>query len=447
MLIAARARTSLAIAGAAGTIVAALVMPHQFDPAPIDRGGYCEDGICVEARLPSAILTGEMDHDVAITITARPEPSLARAPLSLVIVIDRSGSMGGKPLADAKQAAARLVDLLAPGDAFSIVTYSSADETVAPIAIASEEAKARARAAIERIVDEGGTCISCGLDRGSRELAASPITGGLRRMVLLSDGQANEGISNRAELAEHAIATAGSGLSISSVGVGLDFDEVTMVRLANVARGNYYFVEDTGALDAMFSRELGGLESTVATDAKLVLTEAPQARIVFAYGYPLGHVGGHAIIPISDLRAGETRKVVVRVHVTPRDTTPVALARVELGWTNPSSGTRLHAGTHAIAEVVDDVAQVADSVDLSTVRAIEGARSAGAFEEASLVYENHGLDAARQVIERRVGEISPYLGEHELLRELTRDTLELLRLAPAAKAKKQLSELAYQLAH
>ncbi len=445
MLIAARARTSLAIAGAAGTIVAALVVHHRFEPAPIDRGSYCEDGICVEARLPSAILTGELDHDVAITITAPHPAADQRPPLSLVIVIDRSGSMGGKPLADAKRAATRLVGLLAPGDAFSIVTYSSTDETVAPIALASDAAKARARAAIEMIVDEGGTCISCGLDRGSRELAASPITGGLRRMVVLSDGQANEGIWNRDELAEHATATAQNGISISSVGVGLDFDEVTMVRLANVARGNYYFVEDTSALDAMFSHELGGLESTLATDAKLVLTSTRNARITEAYGYPLGHVGDQKIIPIADLRAGETRKIVVRMHVTPEGGV-VPLAKIELGWTNPASGARRRAGTQAIAEVVDHIADI--TVDQSALTAIEAGLSARALEEAGRVYELHGADAARQVLELRAGAISPQLdlADAMALHRIHEAALDILRTAPAAKAKKILSENAYKLA-
>lgn len=446
MLIAARARTSLAIAGAAGTIVAALALTRGAAPAPIDRGSYCEDGICVEARLPSAILPGALDHDVAITITAPRAITGERAPLSLVIVIDRSGSMGGKPLVDAKQAAIKLVDRLAPTDAFSIVTYSSADETVAPMAIATEAAKQRARAAIEMIVDEGGTCISCGLDRGNAELAASPLRGGLRRMVLISDGQANEGIWNRDELAEHAVATTQSGISISSVGVGLDFDEVTMVRLANVARGNYYFVEDTSGLDAMFARELGGLDDTLATNAKLVLTESPYARITDAYGYPVGHVGEHVIIPISDLRAGEVRKVVVRMHVTPPEGAAVPLAKVELGWTQPSSGALRRAGTQAIAEVVDNAADLV--VDPSAVAAIEAALMARALEEAGQVYELHGADAARQVLELRAGAISPHLDAASVdhAHQLHDAALELLRAAPASKVKKTFSETAYKLA-
>jgi Ca-activated chloride channel family protein len=265
-------------------------------------------------------------------------------------------------------------------------------------------------------------------------------------MVVISDGQANEGIWNRDELAAHAATTALTGISISSVGVGLDFDEVTMVRLANVARGNYYFVEDTSGLDAMFARELGGLDDTIATNAKLVLTATPHARITDAYGYPLGHVGEHVIIPVSDLRAGEVRKVVVRMRVTPVEGVAVPLAKVELGWTSPASNALRRAGTQAIAELVEDAADLV--VDPSTLAAIEAARTARALEEAGNVYELHGAEAARQVLELRAGAISPHLDaasvDHE--HQLNEAALELLRSAPASKVKKTFSETAYKLA-
>jgi Ca-activated chloride channel family protein len=150
--------------------------------------------------------------------------STVRPPLSLAIVIDRSGSMEGEPLANAKAAAAKLVEQLDEADAFTVVTYSSGDETVVPMTRATDSNKALARDAIARIWDDGNTCISCGIGRGANELGTTPIRGGLRRMVLISDGQANTGLYDRDELAQLATETAARGISISTVGVGLDFD-------------------------------------------------------------------------------------------------------------------------------------------------------------------------------------------------------------------------------
>jgi Ca-activated chloride channel family protein len=159
-------------------------------------------------------------------------------------------------------------------------------------------------------------------------------------MVLMSDGQANEGVYDRGELAQLASDTATHGISISTVGVGLDFDEVTMQRLANVGHGSYYFVEDTANLAAMFSRELGSLSETVASQVGLVLTDGPGARIVEAYGYPMERVGSHAIIPIADLRAGETRKVVLRAQLAPAHTGPLTITELELAWQRIADGER-----------------------------------------------------------------------------------------------------------
>jgi Ca-activated chloride channel family protein len=445
-----RVRTSLALAGAAGTIIAALLL--HVRSAPTNPGDVADDGMRLDARLTSSrILTGAMDHNVAVTIRAPEGVQAARPPLSLAVVIDRSGSMSGEPMANAKAAAARLITQLDNGDAFAVVTYSSGDETVMAMGRATESNKAAARVAIAAIHEDGGTCISCGLTRGATELARTPIRGGVSRMVLISDGQANEGIFDRGELAQLATETAARGISMSTVGVGLDFDEVTMMQLANVGRGNYYFVEDTLNLDAMFSRELGGLAATIATDVRLVLIDAPGARVEEAYGYPIMRSGDHVIVPIADLRAGETRKVVLRVAIAPAATGPMTVTKVELGWRRVVDSVARHATTAARVEVVEDAEEVAASVDSRTVQIVEQALSARALEEASEVYETHGADAAQQVLQLRGATLRAH--KHlapDAVYQLERDNnaaLENIRSVPSAKAQKVNRVKAYELAH
>jgi len=395
-----RARTLLALGAAGATIVAALLLHPQGRP-PAEPPG--DDGMRLSARLTtSRILTGAHDQHLAVTITAPAGRTQTRPPLSVAVVIDRSGSMTGEPMENAKAAAARLVSQLDAGDAFAIVTYSSGDETVTPMTRATDANKAAAMAAIATIDDDGGTCISCGLVRGANELARSPVIGGVQRIVLISDGQANEGIFDRDELALLAADTASRGTSISTVGVGLDFDEVTMTRLADVGRGNYYFVEDTRHLDAMFARELGGLAASVAVDVRLVLAERAGVRIEEAYGYPLTRAGDRVLVPIADLRAGETRKVVLRVHVAARAPGRFDVAALQLGWRRVSDGEQRQATATVRVDVVDDAARVAASVDPSAVDAVEQAQTAHALEEASRVYDTEGAAAAQQVLKRRV---------------------------------------------
>jgi len=455
MLTAHRVRTSLVLAAASASVLAALLatrgtaaLPGSSPPGP---GVTTVDGIELRAELETGrILAGDHDHHLAISITAPPERARARPPLSVAIVIDRSGSMSGAPMEHARRAAVELVDRLAPTDAFSVVAYSSSARVVVPISLASEPHKAAARAAIAEIFDDGGTCISCGLEQGAAELARSPLADGVRRIVLFSDGQANEGVWDRDELVALAARTAARGASISALGVGLDFDELTMQRIADVGRGHYYFVEDVRELGAMFQRELGGLAATLAADVQLAIGEPAGVRIEEAYGYPLAREHGPVVIPVADLRAGETRKVVVRVRVTAATTGALGVAPVTLTWRRVADGKDRRAGTVVRADVVTDAALVAASVRPTAVQAIEEALAARALEQASVVYETQGSAAAQRVLDQRLEAVRSNAhvgaGTRARIEAAAAEVGDSFRFAAPPKATKLSRSKAHQLA-
>jgi len=452
-----RIRTSLVLGAAAGTIIAAVLMsPRSAAHRPPDGTVSSidgKDGIELSARLATRfILPGDQQQNVAVTIRTAGLPAVpsGRPPLSLAIVIDRSGSMSGAPIENAKAAALSMLRQLDRGDAFSVVSYSSSARTVLAMQRATESSKAAARAAIETIDASGGTCISCGLEAGAAEVERSPVAGGLRRMLLISDGQANAGVYNRDELAALAARTAAGGVSISTAGVGLDFDEATMRRLAEVGRGNYYFVEDTVALSAMFARELATLGQTVAADVQLRVIERPGVRVEEAYGYPLTRTAGGAVVPVADLRAGDVRKIVLRIRVSAAQPGALTLADLALDWRQVAGGDPGAAHAVAAVDVVDDPAAVAASVDPAAMRAIEQALSARAIEDAAAAFERGGLPAARQVLDQRSQAVranAAYLGRGtvDALDAAQTQTIEGFARAPAA-AKKAASVTAHDLA-
>jgi Ca-activated chloride channel homolog len=415
-----RVRTPLLLGAAGATILAALFLHARPTTILVDETTD-DPGMKLGARLVATRILGDAhEENLAVTITAPPHAG-GRPPVSLAIVIDRSPSMrdseSGTPFANAKAAAARLVDKLADGDAFSIVAYANTDRTVTPMAAVTADARRSAKAAIAALQpsngDDDGTCIACGLTRGAGELARTPIAGGVRRIVIISDGQANTTTSHnlgdvgfaKDEAIDLARDAATHGISVSSVGVGLGFDEVTMIKLADVGRGNYYFVEDTRDLDAMFTSELAHLGDTVATEVHLTLTEGPGVRIEEAYGYPMERTGDHVTIPIADLLAGSTTKVVLRVSMSAVPVGPLEVSRVELAWRRVADGSLRHAHTAALAEVVEDASTVASTIDRATVEAVEQALSSRALVEAIGTYDKYGSAAAQQVIQYRVNAI------------------------------------------
>lgn len=444
-----RVRTSFVIGAAGATVIAALLLSGGAPPDNVCQAFPAnDDGLTLTAKFTSTqILAGQTEQYVAVSITAPRADTQRRPPLSLAVVIDRSGSMSGAPMEHAKAAAARLIGQLDANDAFAVITYSSSDEVVVPMTRASDANKAAARSAISNIYDDGGTCISCGLNRGGGELARTPVSGGLQRIVLISDGQANEGLWDRGDLLQLAQNTASHGVSISALGVGLDFDEVTMQRIAEVGRGNYYFVEDTAQLSAMFSRELGGLTETVAADVKLLVEGGADVRIETALGYPMERQGSWVVVPVADLRAGETRKVVLRVTTT---TTSLASAHVQLGWRRVSDGAIRHATAEATAQITDRASTVASSVDRPAMQAVEEALSSQALDRATTVYETQGYDAAKRVLDERVEQMNTnvYLAPAARARieTATGAAAESFRAEPATKARKVGRVQAYELA-
>jgi Ca-activated chloride channel family protein len=438
-------RTSLAIAVAGVAVLTAALLTPQIDAPPCPPG---ETSDILKARLTSSeILGGE--QDIAVTITMPGSSARVRPPLSLAVVIDRSGSMEGEPLANAKAAAQKLVDQLDERDAFTIVTYSSDDETVVPMTRATQASKDAARAAIEQIWDDGNTCISCGIERGAAELATTPVRGGVRRMVLISDGQANKGRYDRGDLAALATETAARGVSISTVGVGLDFDELTMTLLADVGHGHYYFVEDTARLAQMFERELGGLAATVASDVRLVISDAGGV-IEEAYGYPMLRQGSEVVVPIADLGAGETRKVVLRSTVDAARTGRVTVARFALHWRNTADGTFDTTRTQLDTTIVRDVARVHATLDRGAINIVEQARAARVLEQATTVYETQGAEAAQKLIERNLRDVKANVNldapSLQAIEAASTGAIDNFAKAPAAKAKKAARADAYQLA-
>lgn len=439
-------RTSIAIGAACATVVTALLLRPRRVECP--QAPLTQSEVSLSARLVSdKIVAGE--QDLVVTIRAPEDRAMARPPLSIAVVIDRSGSMSGEPLTNAKAAADRLVDSLDDGDAFTIIAYSSTDEVVTPITRASSDAKARAHDAIDKIWAHGNTCISCGIDRGASELARTPIAGGLERMMLISDGQANEGVYDRDELAQLAANTAAHGVSISAVGVGLDFDETTMMRLARTGHGNYYFVENTQTLGDMFAQELGGLTQTVAADLRLDIRETGGTRVLDAYGYPLVREGDSLTVPVADLRAGEVRKVVLRVLVTSGEGA-AQVANLDLGWRRVSDGAHRDSQAVVSTTVVTDADEAARSTDRGTLEEAEAAHSARVVEQAARTYETQGAAAAQQVLDAHMSE----LDRNGLLGKDARAKLQATEMKvkgdfankPAPAATKSARATAYELA-
>ena len=199
-----------------------------------------------------------------------------RAPVNVAIVIDKSGSMSGRKLRQAKRAAIMALGLLEPRDSISIIAYSSRVEVLVPATRLDDREAIERR--IEDIFSGGSTALYAGVEEGGRQLMPYLDREHVNRLILLSDGLANVGPKRPEDLARLGYRLVDKGISVTTLGLGTGYNEDLMTRLANVTDGNHAFVENADQLEKFFALELGDITSVVAQDIDIEIRLRPGFR-------------------------------------------------------------------------------------------------------------------------------------------------------------------------
>jgi Ca-activated chloride channel homolog len=241
-----------------------------------------------------------------------PEAEQEREPLSLALVLDRSGSMSGEPLEHARRSAAAAVMALRDGDRVAVVAFDHAVDVVVPSTAVGSDRGAIV-GAVRSIREGGSTALHAGWVEGCTQVLTAPVASGLGRVVLLSDGQANVGIIDPAQIAADVARVVGDGVTTSAVGLGRHFDEQMMRHLADAGQGSYTFVESPDGLEGLFETELSGISALRGRDATLTYVGGG-VRVVAATG-GASVEGGRLRLP--DLVAGLPRELLLTLEVAP----------------------------------------------------------------------------------------------------------------------------------
>ncbi len=274
----------------------------------------------------------------------------ACTPLNLAVVLDRSGSMTGAKIEKAKQAAMQLVDHLRPDDVFSLVIFSDAARVIVPAQ--HVEDKDALKEKIENIEAQGSTALYAGVKMGADQMDEYLSSKRINRIILLSDGLANVGPSTPRELRRLGSQLAERGLSVTTIGVGDDYNEDLMAGLAEASDANYYYVKDTEKLPEIFAKELGEMLSVAVRDVRIEIVCPDGVK-------PLGFIGRsekfenqRAMVTLSQFTPGQDRYLFLRCRIN-GDQPDVA--RVSVNYTDELQGgiTETAAGTAKI-DFTDD---------------------------------------------------------------------------------------------
>ncbi|GGL14252.1 hypothetical protein Sme01_06460 [Sphaerisporangium melleum] len=252
---------------------------------------------------------------VLVQVTApRPEASASRRPATLQVVLDRSGSMAAGRLAGAQRALLALVDRLDPADDFGLVTFE--DTAVVNVPTGPLTDKRAVKHVIAELRPGGSTDLSSGLLRGVQEAhRASGGTGAA--LLLISDGHANLGTTDPVKLGQVAMAAHRQGVTTTTLGYGLDYDEELMAAIADGGAGSALHAADPDTAGQLIAGEVDGLLTKVTQAASLEVVPHHPVTSVLLYGeLPSSRLpGGTVMAELGDFYAGETRKVLLRLLV------------------------------------------------------------------------------------------------------------------------------------
>ena len=206
------------------------------------------------------------------------EAAAGRVPMNLAVVLDRSGSMAGEKLAAAREAAALLVRRVRPEDVVSVVAYDDEVQTVALPATGDAQRDLVRR--IEAIECGGSTNLSGGWLRGRELVASVRRVGAVNRVLLLTDGQANVGITEPALLAGLCATAKRDGITTTTIGFGEGYDEKLLRAMADAGGANTYYIERPDQAPGVFEEELEGLLTLAAQNVAVEIRPGAEALLV-----------------------------------------------------------------------------------------------------------------------------------------------------------------------
>ncbi|MBL6929009.1 MAG: VWA domain-containing protein [Rhodospirillales bacterium] len=402
----------------------------------------------VEVDRP-VVLAGE---DIPVYVLVRfevPEQSAAvdkeRPPLNIALVLDRSGSMeaAGK-LPYLKAAAKTMLGRMTPRDRLAIIEYDDR------VTVAWPSAPVESPALIAKVIDalepRGNTDLVGGMLAGVAQVHGNFKEASINRVLLLSDGLANEGVTNPAEIRKLVRQAKKKGVPVTTLGLGLEYDEDLMQDIAEYSGGAYYYIENPKQSVSVFQREISTLFKTAARDVDIRFTPGELVKGVQVFGYASRTDGGATVVEFSDFHSGEQRTLVMRLELKGGGAGPASLGVLDFSYDDVAGGTRAEQTEELVVEVTRDADAVRHATNRETV-VVAALAEADAEHEASLRLLDAGnWKEAEEKLEKLASHLTARnadIGDIRLAKKIEALTIENSSVISAGAAPAAASSMMY----
>jgi Ca-activated chloride channel family protein len=341
-----------------------------------------------------------------------------RLPVNLAFVLDRSGSMGGEKIANAREAVLQGMRTLRDDDRFAVVAYDDRVQTIVPTTQATPEARDAAARKVARIEPRGSTDLEGGWRLGCEQVVEHLSGEAVGRCLLLTDGLANAGVTDHDEIVRRSAAWRGRRVVTSTFGVGSSFDETLLRRMADAGGGNYEFIESAVQIADFMASEVGEALAITAREAALVVEAGEGAVVESLNDFPCRREGSAWRVEVGSLFGGQSLNPVLRVTLpegeagVARDVT-VRLEDADGTLGRPIATVRFTGASH---EENDRQPR-----DRAVDRRVAALYAAGAERDALERNRAHDFAGARRILERCIGLIQGYAGDDAELLAVVED--------------------------
>ena len=264
-----------------------------YEQKPLSGGAGSYIKAQMELDQVNAPAGQDVDRYVLVTLrTPKEVPAREKAPtksghepLNFTAVLDVSGSMGGEKINQAREAVRQALARLQDGDIFSLVTFSVNEKCLQEPVVIDPNTRGQIAHAIEKIAAGGNTALCAGLQMGIAK--AEKIRQKTNLVLMLSDGQANEGETDLEKIGTFAALARKQGITVSALGIGMDYNEALMSNLASEGGGRFYHLQDAHQIGPFLTGELGEMVNYTARDAEIVLQFPKGAALIpLSKAYP-----------------------------------------------------------------------------------------------------------------------------------------------------------------